>query len=369
MKISDYSEEKIRAIAAEVEYEIAQGNAQPYIDLALYDKIFKKTCSCAYVAWFENDGTIKIGDTYPDNFSGKQSKRVTVKSVEKLAKENIVKVVRCFYNNVFILFGETLIQFSELFEDMRPYYMFSTILTSDKIEDIERILGQLERDVDSGEANYYLALKSGQYIITKCYKAPAFDIDIEKNYNDDIPIDTLYNILERKKNDLILFYGVPGGGKTSLIRHLVKVIGKHFIFIDPSLIDSCSSAALVEFLDENKDSIIVLEDCEKLLKDRSEGNLTIGTLLNLTDGIMGELMNVKFLCTFNCPLVEIDKAILRKGRLSLKYEFKELALEKVKKIYPEAKKAMTLADAYNADEENDFSKNEKKTIGFEFTNK
>ena len=61
---------------------------------------------------------------------------------------------------------------------------------------------------------------------------------------------------------------------------------------------------------------------------------------------------------------DIDKALLRKGRLSMKYEFKKLSVDKAKKIYPKADSEMTLADAYFAENENDFSKEEKRSIGF-----
>ena len=57
---------------------------------------------------------------------------------------------------------------------------------------------------------------------------------------------------------------------------------------------------------------------------------------------------------------------LRKGRLSLKYEFKKLNKNKVKKILNDdtINKDMTLADIYNIEEENDFSKKKTNKIGF-----
>ena len=70
-----------------------------------------------------------------------------------------------------------------------------------------------------------------------------------------------------------------------------------------------------------------MEDCEKALMNRDIGNPIIDTILNLTDGIIGETFKLKFLCTINCPESKIDKALLRKGRLSLKYQFKELSID------------------------------------------
>ena len=70
--------------------------------------------------------------------------------------------------------------------------------------------------------------------------------------------------------------------------------------------------------------------------------------------------------SFNTSLSNIDKALLRKGRLTLKYEFKKLAKDKVKKLIPEEeiKQDMSLADIYNFKEENDYSKKQTSTIGF-----
>ena len=163
-----------------------------------------------------------------------------------------------------------------------------------------------------------------------------------------------------------MFYGIPGTGKTSLIKSIIN--DNHnidFIFIDSSLCKSISVGQFLEFLNENRNSVIVFEDCEKLLESRDTGlNGSIGTILNLTDGIMAESMKIKFICTFNCELSKIDKALLRKGRLSLMYEFHELSLDKVKEIYKDATGPMTLANAYNADVKNDYSSKNTKKLGF-----
>ena len=115
---------------------------------------------------------------------------------------------------------------------------------------------------------------------------------------------------------------------------------------------------------ENQNTIFILEDREKVLMNREHYvNSVMPILLNLTDGIIGDVLGIKLICTFNTSLNNIDKALTRKGRLSLKYEFKKLPLEKCKQINPNADKDMVLADLYN-DEENDYSKNAARKIGF-----
>jgi ATP-dependent 26S proteasome regulatory subunit len=110
--------------------------------------------------------------------------------------------------------------------------------------------------------------------------------------------------------------------------------------------------------------VVVLEDCEKILSEREGGNPFMGALLNLTDGIIGETVKAKFICSFNCKEDKIDQALLRKGRMSLKYTFNELSLEKTKALMPEATKPMVLAEIYHKDKTNVIGEKPKRKIGF-----
>ena len=193
------------------------------------------------------------------------------------------------------------------------------------------------------------------------------DVNIENNYNNDLPYDKICDILGNdKRPDLMLFYGEPGTGKTTLIKHLIKkFINKSFIFIDGSLLATIQQDKLMSYFLDNWDTIFILEDCEKILTDRESGyNPVMPVLLNITDGIVGDVLKTKFICTFNSSLAKIDKALLRKGRLSLKYEFKKLSKDKVKNILPSENRDMTLADIYYNEDENDYSKTQKNKIGF-----
>ena len=205
-------------------------------------------------------------------------------------------------------------------------------------------------------------------LYTSWYDYKHKDIDININYNDDLPYEKICNIIESEnKPELMLFYGEPGTGKTSLIKHLIeKYPDKNYIFIDGALLANTSKEKLMGYFLDNDHSIFILEDCEKSLVSRNnEYNPVMPVLLNLTDGIIGDVLGIKIICTFNTSLSSIDKALLRKGRLSMKYEFKKLKKDKVRKILNDDKinEDMTLADIYYLQEENDFSKKESK-IGF-----
>lgn len=255
--------------------------------------------------------------------------------------------------------------------DSSNYGAIDYISIATNREDLE-LIGDLIRgslvikNVINDENSYRIAYR-GQYSIdTNVYKFNDWKSNIKTNYNDDVPYAEMNSIIRADKAGLIMLYGKPGTGKTSIVKSLINDNREtNFIFVDTSVCESISDGLFLEFLQENKNAVIVFEDCEKLLRSRDDANNeSLGTILNLTDGIIAESMKIKFICTFNCDLNKVDDALLRKGRLSLKYEFKELSLEKTKAIYPDADKPMTLADAHNALNKNDFSAKKVKKIGF-----
>jgi hypothetical protein len=220
-------------------------------------------------------------------------------------------------------------------------------------------------DINNDNVTRYLWVKMGYSgLMTNELGFKRFDIDLDTNYNDDIPYDDILKLIKSPKNELILLDGKPGTGKTSLIKNLMGKTEKPFLYIDSSLLAGLESSKFIDFLLDYRNSVVVLEDCEKILSHREEGNPFMGTLLNLTDGIIGETVKAKFICSFNCPEHKIDKALLRKGRLSLKYTFNELSLEKTKNLMPEATKPLTLAEIYHKDQTNVVGEPVKRKIGF-----
>lgn len=195
-------------------------------------------------------------------------------------------------------------------------------------------------------------------------------VDIETNYNDDLPNREILEFLASKESGLLILHGIPGTGKTSYIRHLMYTLfKKEFLVLDNSVFNYITDSSFISLLMDYKDAVIILEDCESMLTDRTQGNHRLSALLNLSDGIIGDSFNFKFICTFNANIGKIDKALLRKGRMKLKYEFKELSAEKTKalaqKLGKDIKedKPMTLANIYNYGHINDRT-DEDRNIGF-----
>jgi hypothetical protein len=306
------------------------------------------------------DGKIELtdGDVYSDVF------HMDIEAFQKFYDKSIACILNDYAGNYMFFFEETII--CAKIVDGGKYMVVNGILSNlEPYRILEILEGTKKYNIKIDKSKFYIAIATKNGIYTKQHELKKMEIDVNKCYNDDIPYERVKEILSKDGKSLILFYGEPGTGKTTLIKKLINEVERKFIFMDASVVTNISDNDFIDFLSDNAGSVIVLEDCEKMLVSREQSNnQTIGTVLNLTDGIIGESFEVKFICTFNSDLKFVDDAILRKGRLSLKYEFKKLPVEKVRAIYPDATGEMTLADAYNATEENDFSKVERGKIGF-----
>lgn len=192
-------------------------------------------------------------------------------------------------------------------------------------------------------------------------------ININENYNDDFQkvYQDIVNFLNQRSSGLIILNGAIGTGKTHFIRHLISNYPKEYIIITNLLASHLAQPEFISFMLSHKDSVFILEDCEQVLIERSENTFSgaIANILNMSDGLMSDVFNVKFICTFNADIGKIDPALLRKGRCYARYEFGPLTADKVKnfcKVHnielPEYK-PMTLAELYNVDVSNDYSNN------------
>jgi len=205
-------------------------------------------------------------------------------------------------------------------------------------------------------------------------KKPKLDLNL--NYNDDlheVHIHLVKCLNKKNKSGLVLFHGIPGTGKSTYIRYLIHKVKKTVIFLPPRIAANLDSPGMTSLLVENPNCIFIIEDAEELIKSREgNGGSSISMLLNLTDGMLGESIGVQVICTFNTNANNIDKALLRKGRLIASYEFKELDAKKSKILLESlgmknyiTSRNMALADIYNMNDKGDeYSKSDKMKIGF-----
>jgi hypothetical protein len=166
------------------------------------------------------------------------------------------------------------------------------------------------------------------------------DFDFNLQYNDDFPVAnaTIKDFIDEDgKSGLLILWGEKGTGKTTYIRHLISSYpNKKFVFIPSNLITMLGDPSFGNFLLSLQNSIIILEDCEAVIRSRKSNSSAsaVSLLLNMGDGLMSDDLGIKFICTFNEEVTNIDEALMRKGRLACMYEFKKLTSDKVSVLLP-----------------------------------
>lgn len=204
------------------------------------------------------------------------------------------------------------------------------------------------------------------------------EIDFNANYNEDFKeINDL--ILTRLRQDngkgIVMLYGPPGTGKTSYIRYVINSVDKRIIYMPPDMTTELSNPGLIPFLTKVPNSILIVEDAENvLIKRQGQHSQAISNILNLSDGLLSDCLNIQIIATFNTNLKNIDEALMRKGRLIAKYEFGQLSSDRTKTLmkklgvkFTKNNSSLTLAEVYNM-QEKEFTPN-KKPIGFEVNSK
>ena len=145
-----------------------------------------------------------------------------------------------------------------------------------------------------------------------------FDIELDGDLDYDMYNEGFEEVhkrivhsIEKDKNGLYLLYGKPGTGKSTYIRHLIKECGtedRKFIYVPCKLFDALTDPTSLNFLMRNRGNVFIIEDCENLVTVdddiRSDG---ITDLLNMTDGLLSDALNIKIICTFNTDYEKIDE--------------------------------------------------------------
>lgn len=175
-----------------------------------------------------------------------------------------------------------------------------------------------------------------------------------------------------KKDDkgIVLLHGLPGAGKTTYLRYLIGRLKKKVLFLSPATAGDIMNPELMDLLIDNPNSILIIEDAENIIMDRKQNSgSSVSNLLNISDGLLADFLNIQLICTFNSPLTTIDSALLRKGRLIARYEFGKLGVEKAQRLSDHLgfskiiTEPMTIAEIANPHEKNE-AVQKTEVIGF-----
>lgn len=162
------------------------------------------------------------------------------------------------------------------------------------------------------------------------------------NYPSDV-VRGLKHVVEDLQNpnpcgNITILEGEPGTGKTYFLRSLVNQLRDvRFVLMPANLVGQIFSPNFISSLSRVKEgqvTVLLIEDADFLLIARASDNMSeISSLLNLGDGILGRVFDLRIICTTNIRTKEIDKAILRDGRLCKHIKFDHLDSDQASSIY------------------------------------
>lgn len=274
----------------------------------------------------------------------------------------------------------------------------------------EEILETFDTEERSGEA---FVVVPSQFGLTTATLGMASVPFLAHNYRKEV-VDGYQRIVKDLNNPnplgrLTIVDGPPGTGKTYLIRSLMSEAPKaKFLVLPSNMASSLGGPELLKMLinqsgartDDQPEEIshgqieseglkdkacnplvLIIEDADSCLSIRGSDNISaISSILNLSDGIIGNLLDLRILCTTNVEIKDVDSALLRKGRLSARVEVGLLDGEQASQAYAKAggekpfdfkkDKYYSLAQVYalvksdDLSEELDINVGSKNKVGF-----
>lgn len=120
---------------------------------------------------------------------------------------------------------------------------------------------------------------------------------------------------------LTLLNGDPGTGKSFLVRGLISAVKGLFIYIPAAVSGRITGPDIVPVIMREKDKdvpiILIMEDADSALATRQLDNVSrLSDLLNMSDGLLGDMADLRIIATTNSRRDDIDKAVVRDGRMN-----------------------------------------------------
>ena len=315
------------------------------------------------VAYIGNVNTKKIFELIQDGKYGK------VKDVYQRIYHDWEDDKICFSKTIFVIENNVMVKLED--DWLEVYFTTKDYAIAKKMLKEFKMLKAPEKEKDY-EIN--IISLSDQQLDLKTLAIRPTHLDIDLYYNDDFKtIDALIRERLAKENDkgIVLLHGLPGTGKTTYLRYLIGTLKKKVMFVSPSVAGNLMNPEFMDLLLDNPNAVLVIEDAENIIMDRKySSHSSVSNLLNISDGLLSDCLNVQIICTFNSKIGLVDNALLRKGRLIARYEFEKLSIEKaialsnhlgLKNI---VKRPMTLAEITNPEENYQEPTKTTNVIGF-----
>lgn len=181
---------------------------------------------------------------------------------------------------------------------------------------------------------------------------------IEGNYTPQVLEDFQFIIEDLQKKipfgRLVIVEGKPGVGKTRFLRGIInEVLDAIFILVPSHVVESLAGPEMMPMLlkarglaGSDKPIVLIIEDGDRCLVIRESGDdkqmAAISALLNLTDGILGQAIDLRVVVTTNASILAkdettgldaVDPALRRPGRLSKHTVIGSVSAKQAAKIF------------------------------------
>ena len=204
------------------------------------------------------------------------------------------------------------------------------------LDDIDQLVSQFKEKQRREALEMNLIVRTVDGFDLRSMEIKRTKLDLDLFYQDDFrETDELIRkrLQQKKDKGIVLLHGLPGTGKTTYLRYLIGRLKKRVLFVPSDVASDMLNPDFIKLLIENPDTILIIEDAENIIMDRKiKAGSSVSNLLNISDGLLADCLNVQLICTFNSPLTMVDSALLRKGRLIAKYEFGKLDVAKSQKL-------------------------------------
>jgi len=246
-----------------------------------------------------------------------------------------------------------------IYNGFNPFIIYSPEYINDKESPLYILLGLIKNYGPPKviKNKIYIVYRTMDGFSKKPFDIKKRNINIHDNYNDGfekVSEEIISKLNDKKRTGLVILHGEPGTGKTTYVRYLAGRLKKDIIFIPPDMVHHITSPEFIPFLLENSNSILIIEDAEPALQKRIDNGRTgaVSNILNMTDGLLSDCLNISIVATFNTTTKNVDEALLRHGRLFKLYRFDKLSVEKSRELAKkigkdiDVKEPMSLAQIY-----------------------
>lgn len=174
-------------------------------------------------------------------------------------------------------------------------------------------------------------------------------------------------------SNILLIIGEPGTGKSELLRRIIYEAGVDVILTYNDELSKMDE--LFSHFYSAKEKFMIIEDADVYISSRNkDGNKTMKTLLNISDGLTART-DKKIIFTTNLPnLNHVDEALLRPGRCFDVLNIGKLTKEQAIKVATDigldpsevVNKEYTLAELFNLRDGHSIQRIKNAGIGFGF---